>query len=67
MGDRRTACTTHLDGLAVASVGLLLRQAAGIGRKRIHLKYGILSGLTGDPAVSGQAWNQAAKVGIGHQ
>jgi branched-chain amino acid transport system substrate-binding protein len=28
------------------------------------LKYGILAGLTGDPASSGQAWNEAAKLGI---
>ena len=28
------------------------------------LKYGVLAGLTGDPAADGQAWNQAAKVGI---
>src|SRR5262245_9840682 len=28
------------------------------------LKYGTLAGLTGDPAGSGQAWNEAAKVGI---
>jgi hypothetical protein len=28
------------------------------------LKYGILAGLTGDPATSGQAWNEAAKLGI---
>jgi len=29
------------------------------------LKYGVLAGLTGDPAASGQAWNEAAKLGIG--
>ena len=34
------------------------------GKPAFTLKYGVLSGLTGDPAVSGQAWNQAAKVGI---
>ena len=26
------------------------------------LKYGILAGLTGDPATSGQAWHVAAKL-----
>jgi len=53
--------------LAVAAVGLLLvakPPASGQGKPAFTLKYGILSGLTGDPAVSGQAWNQAAKVGI---
>src|SRR5262245_42550250 len=34
------------------------------GKPAFTLKYGVLSGLTGDPAISGQAWNQAAKIGI---
>ncbi len=38
--------------------------ASGAGTVAFTLRYGILSGLTGDPAVSGQAWNQAAKIGI---
>ena len=29
------------------------------------LKYGVLAGLTGDPAASGQAWNAAAKLAVG--
>lgn len=28
------------------------------------LRYGVLAGLTGDPAVSGQGWNAAAKLAI---
>jgi branched-chain amino acid transport system substrate-binding protein len=28
------------------------------------LKYGVLAGLTGDPAPSGQAWNASAKIAI---
>src|SRR5262249_30228540 len=28
------------------------------------LKYGVLAGLTGDPAPSGQGWNASAKLGI---
>src|SRR5215469_8125348 len=28
------------------------------------LRYGVLAGLTGDPAPSGQGWNEAAKLGI---
>src|SRR5215470_19620364 len=53
--------------LAVASVGLLLvarPPASGQGKPAFTLKYGSLSGLTGDPAVSGQAWNQAGKIAI---
>jgi branched-chain amino acid transport system substrate-binding protein len=52
--------------LAVAAAGFWLAAlpASGQGKPAFTLKYGILSGLTGDPAVSGQAWNQAAKVGI---
>jgi branched-chain amino acid transport system substrate-binding protein len=29
-----------------------------------ELKYGVLAGLTGDPAADGQAWNEAARLGI---
>jgi branched-chain amino acid transport system substrate-binding protein len=28
------------------------------------LKYGVLAGLTGDPAPDGQAWNEAARLAI---
>ena len=28
------------------------------------LRYGVLAGLTGDPAPSGQGWNEAARLGI---
>jgi ABC-type branched-subunit amino acid transport system substrate-binding protein len=28
------------------------------------LKYGVLAGLTGDPAADGQSWNEATKLGI---
>ena len=28
------------------------------------LKYGVLAGLTGDPAPSGQGWNEAARLGV---
>ena len=31
---------------------------------RSTLKYGVLAGLTGDPAADGQAWNEAARLGI---
>jgi ABC-type branched-subunit amino acid transport system substrate-binding protein len=38
--------------------------ALGQNDTSFTLKYGVLAGLTGDPAADGQAWNQAAKVGI---
>ena len=54
--------------LVLAAVGAALvagQPASGQGGKpSFTLKYGVLSGLTEDPAVSGQAWNQAAKIGI---
>ena len=28
------------------------------------LRYGVLAGLTGDPAPSGQGWNEAARLGV---
>ena len=28
------------------------------------LRYGVLAGLTGDAAPSGQGWNEAARIGI---
>ena len=32
----------------------------------LNLEYGVLVGLTGDAAASGQAWNQAVVLGLGH-
>ena len=52
-------------GLVVASVIALSTQAASAQSDvSFTLKYGVLAGLTGDPAAGGQAWNQAAKLGI---
>ena len=51
--------------VAAGAVIVAGQPASGQGGKpAFTLKFGVLSGLTGDPAVSGQAWNQAAKVGI---
>jgi branched-chain amino acid transport system substrate-binding protein len=49
-----------------ASVALLAVSGPGAAQEEpsFTLKYGILAGLTGDPASSGQAWNEAAKLGI---
>jgi ABC-type branched-subunit amino acid transport system substrate-binding protein len=50
----------------VASVALLAVSGPGKAQEEpsFTLRYGILAGLTGDPASSGQAWNEAAKLGI---
>ena len=49
-----------------ASMALLAASAQARAQSDVSftLKYGVLAGLTGDPASSGQAWNQATKVGI---
>jgi branched-chain amino acid transport system substrate-binding protein len=46
--------------------GLMTAGAASIlaADASFTLKYGVLAGLTGDPAPSGQAWNASAKLGI---
>ena len=44
--------------LAVSSTASFAADAS------FELKYGVLAGLTGDPAPDGQAWNEAARLGI---
>jgi ABC-type branched-subunit amino acid transport system substrate-binding protein len=52
-------------GLAVVATTLLAGSAAlAAGDVSFTLKYGVLAGLTGDPAPDGQAWNEAARLGI---
>jgi branched-chain amino acid transport system substrate-binding protein len=50
----------------VAIVGLLLTHypASAASGPSFTLKYGVLAGLTGDPAPSGQGWNEAARLGV---
>src|SRR5215204_2969069 len=51
--------------LAAAAVFALAGGAASAqGDVSFDLKYGVLAGLTGDPAADGQAWNEAARLGI---
>ena len=55
--------------LTLAAIAVLLvtgHPASPAGTVAFTLKYGVLAGLTGDPAVSGQAWNEAARLGIDH-
>ena len=40
--------------------------ASSAGNVAFTLKYGVLAGLTGGPAPSGQAWNEAAKVAVNY-
>jgi branched-chain amino acid transport system substrate-binding protein len=44
--------------LAASSTASLASDAS------FDLKFGVLAGLTGDPAPDGQAWNEAARLGI---
>ena len=50
----------------VVSIALLAASGQSQAQEEpsFTLKYGVLAGLTGDPASSGQAWNEAAKLGI---
>ena len=45
----------------IASLG---RSASAQTEPSFALRYGVLAGLTGDPAISGQGWNAAARLGI---
>lgn len=49
---------------AIAALLLTGQPASPAGNVAFTLKYGVLAGLTGDPAVAGQAWNEAARLGI---
>lgn len=54
-------------GLLAAAMSLASgQQAAAQGTVSITLKYGVLAGLTGDPAPSGQGWNEAARLGVAY-
>jgi ABC-type branched-subunit amino acid transport system substrate-binding protein len=50
----------------VTLVGVLVsgRPAGAAGPVSFTLKYGVLAGLTGDPAPSGQAWNESARLAV---
>jgi branched-chain amino acid transport system substrate-binding protein len=52
------------DLVAIAAIALGSNAALAQGDVSFTLKYGVLAGLTGDPAADGQAWNEAARLGI---
>ena len=43
-----------------------MQPAGAQGNVAFTLKYGVLAGLTGDPAPSGQGWNEAARLGVNY-
>ena len=49
-------------GIAVA---LQIAFVGSVTAQNVSLRVGVLAGLTGDPAPSGQAWNESAKLGAG--
>lgn len=46
-------------GIAIA---LQMALVGGAAAQNVSLRVGVLAGLTGDPAPSGQAWNESAKL-----
>jgi branched-chain amino acid transport system substrate-binding protein len=53
-------------GLAALTSRVPAGRAAAQEDFTLNLEYGVLVGLTGDAAASGQAWNQAVVLGIDH-
>jgi branched-chain amino acid transport system substrate-binding protein len=62
MGHSRSLLPCLISWLAIASSTPAAAAETGVS---FTLKYGVLAGLTGDPAADGQSWNEAAKLGIG--
>ena len=54
--------------VALATLACLApaQQAVAQANVAFTLKYGVLAGLTGDPATSGQGWNEAARLGVAY-
>jgi ABC-type branched-subunit amino acid transport system substrate-binding protein len=48
----------------MAAAALAAAQPANAADLSLTLKYGVLAGLTGDPAPSGQGWNEAARLAV---
>ena len=53
-----------LGGLVASAAVLAATGMAGAADVSFDLKYGVVAGLTGDPAPDGQAWNESARLGI---
>src|SRR5438046_8392275 len=61
--DRRISIVV---GALAAATWFVFAQAQAQGNVSFTLKYGVLAGLTGDPAPSGQGWNEAARLGVNY-
>ena len=51
-------------GVAAVAIFAAASSASLAADVSFNLKFGVLAGLTGDPAPDGQAWNEAARLGI---
>src|SRR5258708_2295359 len=49
---------------ALVSLTATASQAMAADPLTFSLRYGVLAGLTGDPAASGQGWNEATKLAV---
>lgn len=56
--------STFLGLAAAVALAVAMPGARAADAPSFTLKYGVLAGLTGEPAADGQAWNEAAKLGI---
>jgi branched-chain amino acid transport system substrate-binding protein len=56
--------STIMGLLAGSALALAAHPAHAADAPSFTLRYGVLAGLTGEPAASGQAWNEAAKLGV---
>src|SRR3954470_3854907 len=63
---RRVIGTAGGLGLAALASRVPAGRVAAQDDLTLTLEYGVLVGLTGDAASAGQAWNQAASLGIDH-
>ena len=57
-------CRSMMLGAAASAILTVTSTASPAADVTFDLKYGVLAGLTGDPAADGQAWNEAARLGI---
>src|SRR5437867_247467 len=62
---KRVSIGAALSALA-ALMCLAAQQAVAQSNVSFTLKYGVLAGLTGDPATSGQGWNEAVRLGVAY-
>jgi len=57
-------CRSMMLGAAASAILMVTSTASPAADVTFDLKYGVLAGLTGDPAPDGQAWNEAARLAI---